>query len=147
MNVNNYLDNIAQPIQGVAKWLLRLPLGVVFITHGYAKLRYVTALIQNQPVEGFANMLAQTGIPLPGLTAALVCLGEIGSGIGIILGSLLGAKLGHLVTRLSGGAILVIMIGAFSIAHSDWLWTMEAIDSQQGLLIALGAYFAIKGNN
>jgi uncharacterized membrane protein YphA (DoxX/SURF4 family) len=107
----------------------------------------VTALIQNQPVEGFANMLAQTGIPLPGLTAALVCLGEIGSGIGIILGSLLGAKLGHLVTRLSGGAILVIMIGAFSIAHSDWLWTMEAIDSQQGLLIALGAYFAIKGNN
>ena len=106
----------------------------------------MSALIQNQPAEGFANMLAQSGIPFPSLTAALVSLGEMGSGIGIILGGLLGAKLGHLVTRLSGGAILVIMIGAFFIRHSDWLWTLQAIDSQQGLLISLGTYFAIKGN-
>jgi uncharacterized membrane protein YphA (DoxX/SURF4 family) len=146
MSVNNYLDNIAKPLQGAANWLLRLPLGIVFITHGYQKIGYVSALIQNQPAEGFANMLAQSGIPFPSLTAALVSLGEMGSGIGIILGGLLGAKLGHLVTRLSGGAILVIMIGAFFIRHSDWLWTLQAIDSQQGLLISLGTYFAIKGN-
>jgi uncharacterized membrane protein YphA (DoxX/SURF4 family) len=146
MDVNNYLDNIAKPLQGIANWLLRVPLGIVFITHGYQKIGYVSALIQNQQAEGMVNMLAQSGIPFPSLTAALVSLGEMGSGIGIILGGLLGARFGHLVTRLSGGAILVIMIGAFSLRHADWLWTLQAIDSQQGLLITLGTYFAIKGN-
>jgi len=60
---------------------------------------------------------------------------------------MLGASLGHLVTRLSGGAILVIMVGAYLIRHSDWLWTVQMVDTMQFFLLTLGTYFAIKGNN
>jgi len=139
MSLNNKLDNIAEPLQFLGQWLLRAPLGVVMIIHGLGKFP--------PPAEGFANMLAASGIPLPSLTATLVCLGEIGAGAGVIIGGMLGASLGHLVTRLSGGAILVIMVGAYLIRHSDWLWTVQMVDTMQFFLLTLGTYFAIKGNN
>ena len=45
------------------------------------------------------------------------------SGIGILIGGLIGMSapvIGNLITRLSGGAVMVIMIGALLLAHSDW---------------------------
>ena len=53
---------------------------------------------------------------------------------------------GHLITRLSGGAIAVIMIGALLIAHKEWLVTQKLFKSEQIFLLVLGIYFAIKGN-
>ena len=86
------------------------------------------------------------GIPAPDVVSSLVALGEAGAGIGIIVGGLLGTTLGHLITRLSGGAVVVIMIGAFYLAHSDWFITPKLFMSEQIFLFALGLYFAIKGN-
>jgi hypothetical protein len=39
------------------------------------------------------------------------------------------------------------MIGALIIAHPDWLITQKLFMSEQIFLLALGTYFAIRGNN
>ena len=88
------------------------------------------------------------------LTAYLVAWGEILAGLGIIVGGLIAnslSELGHLITRVSGGAIGVIMIFALLIAHSDWgIFFGERgsvlFASEQLFLLILGIYFAIKGN-
>ena len=87
------------------------------------------------------------GIPAPELVSSMVAIGEVSAGIGIIIGGLLGSSLGHLVTRISGGTVVVIMGGAFFIAHSDWFITVKLFTSEQIFLFALGMYFAIKGND
>ena len=86
------------------------------------------------------------GYMYPEIVTSLVALGEVGAGAGIILGGLLRNKVGDLVTRLSGGAVGVIMIGAILIAHSDWLVTPKLFMSEQIFLFLLGTYFAIRGN-
>ena len=60
--------------------------------------------------------------------------------------------IGNLITRLSGGAVMVIMIGALLLAHSDWgIFFGERgsilFASEQLFLLLLGTYFAIKGND
>ena len=105
--------------------------------------------------EGFVGWLASKGFSSASLVAPLLAWGEILSGLGILLGGLIGtraAALGNVVTRLSGGAIGVIMIGALIIAHSDWgIFTGESgsvlFASEQLFLLLLGIYFAIKGND
>jgi len=77
------------------------------------------------------------------------------SGIGILFGGLIGIKAavaGNLITRLSGGAVMVIMIGALLIAHSNWgIFFGESgsvlFASEQLFLLLVGTYFAIKGND
>ena len=56
------------------------------------------------------------GIPAPELVTSMVSIGEMAAGIGIILGGFFSGVLGNVITRLSGGAVVVIMIGAF-ISH------------------------------
>ena len=81
--------------------------------------------------------------------------GEILAGIGILFGGLIGTRaviLGNVVTRVSGGAVGVIMIFALLIAHSDWsIFTGERgavlFASEQLFLLLVGVYFAIRGND
>ena len=144
--INNILDRVATPITGLADWLLRLGLGIAFFLHGYGKL----------PIsEGFVGWLGSNGVPMAGGTAYLVAWGEILAGLGIIIGALLArsmANLGHFITRISGGAIGVIMIFALLIAHSDWgIFFGERgsvlFASEQLFLLLLGTFYAIKGNH
>ena len=144
--INNVLDRVAAPLNGMADWLLRLGLGIAFFLHGYGKL----------PIsEGFVGWLSSKGIPMAEATAYLVAWGEILAGLGIIVGAILAkrmAALGHFVTRMSGGAIGVIMIFALLIAHSDWgIFFGERgsvlFASEQLFLLLLGIFYAIKGNN
>ena len=143
--LNNFFDGIANPIRGIADWLLRIGLGIAFFLHGYGKL----------PIsEGFVGWLGSNGGPMAELTAYLVAWGEILAGLGIIIGGIIAnslSELGHLITRVSGGAIGVIMIFALLIAHSDWgIFFGERgsvlFASEQLFLLLLGTYFAIKGN-
>ena len=98
--------------------------------------------------------LSSKGVPIAETAAYMVAWGEILAGIGIIVGGLLVnamSELGHLMTRISGGAIGVIMIFALLIAHSDWgIFFGERgsilFASEQLFLLLLGIYFAIKGN-
>ena len=82
-----------------------------------------------------------------GAGLATIGLAGAGVGIGIIFGGFLSGVLGNVITRLSGGAVVVIMIGAFYIAHADWFITEKLFKEVQIFLFALGAYYAIKGNN
>ena len=104
--LNDILEKTASPLKGYANYLLRIGLGVSFFLHGYGKI----------PIqESFVNWLSSKGIPFAETTAHLVAWGEMISGIGILLGGLIGTRAsitGNLVTRLSGGAVMIIMIGA-----------------------------------
>jgi putative oxidoreductase len=137
--LNNALDSMAKPFSGIAPWLLRLSLGISFFLHGYGKFPL--------PPQKMVVWFESKGIMWPELITSLVALGEVIAGIGIILGGLLFNQLGNLITRLSGGAVVVIMIGAFAIAHPDWFITKDLFMSEQIFLFILGLYFAIKGNN
>ncbi len=138
MSISAYLDDVAKPFMNISPWLLRLSLGTSFILHGLGKFP--------MPADGMVKLFESKGILFPELTASLVALGEVGAGAAVIIGGFLGAT-GHLVTRLGGGAVAVIMIGALLIAHPDWLITQKLFMSEQIFLLALGTYFAIRGNN
>tara|TARA_Y100001970_G_scaffold168497_1_gene206069 strand:+ start:400 stop:849 length:450 start_codon:yes stop_codon:yes gene_type:complete len=143
--INNLLETLATPFKPIAHWILRLGLGIAFFLHGYGKI----------PIsEGFVNWLSSKGLSGASVIAPLVAWGEILAGLGIILGGILASRmevLGGVITRTSGGAIVVIMIGALLIAHSDWsIFIGERgsvlFASEQLFLLLLGAYFAIRGN-
>ena len=144
--LNEILEKIASPLKHYANYLLRTGLGVSFFLHGYGKI----------PIqENFVNWLSSKGIPFAETTAHLIAWGEMVSGMGILLGGLIGTKAsvaGNLVTRLSGGAVMVIMIGALLIAHSNWgVFFGERgsilFASEQLFLLLVGTYFAIRGND
>lgn len=134
--LHNLLDSLASPFKPYATWLLRIGLGVSFFLHGFGKL----------PLDSTGWLASNLGYT----TALMVAWGELLAGIGILLGGFLPKIAGSLLTRLSGGAISVIMIGAIIIAHSDWgIFFGEKVlfTSEQIFLLLLGIYFAIKGND
>jgi uncharacterized membrane protein YphA (DoxX/SURF4 family) len=144
--LNDILEKIASPLKTYSNYLLRIGLGISFFLHGYGKI----------PIqESFINWLSLKGIPFAETTAHLIAWGEMVSGIGILLGGLIGTKAsvtGNLITRLSGGAVMIIMIGALLIAHSNWgIFFGERgsvlFASEQLFLLLVGTYFAIKGND
>ena len=98
------------------------------------------------PPEKMVTWFESMGYMYPEIVTSLVALGEVGAGAGIIIGGLIKNNIGNVVTRLSGGAVAVIMIGAILIAHSDWLVTKKLFMSEQIFLFILGTYFAIRGN-
>ena len=130
---------MAKPLMPITPWLLRLGLGISFILHGIGKFPL--------PPEKMVTWFESMGYMYPELVTSLVALGEVGAGAGIILGGLVNNNIGNVITRLSGGAVAVIMIGAIFIAHADWLVTKKLFMSEQIFLFILGTYFAIKGNN
>jgi putative oxidoreductase len=135
--LNNFLDKLANPLMGFADWIIRIGLGVSFFLHGFGKL----------PVDASGWFASNLGYPV----ALMVAWGEVLAGLGVILGGLLSGAIGNLITRLSGGAIGIIMIGAITIAHSNWgIFFGERgsvlFASEQLFLLLLGIYFAIKGN-
>ena len=136
--LNNLLESIAKPLIPITPWLLRLGLGTSFILHGIGKFPL--------PPEKMVTWFESMGYMQPEIITSLVALGEVGAGVGIILGGLINNHVGNLITRLSGGAVGVIMLGAIFIAHSDWLVTKKLFMSEQIFLFLIGIYFAIKGN-
>ena len=144
--LNDLLEKLARPLKDYSSSLLRIGLGVSFFLHGYGKV----------PIQqGFIDWLASKGLPFAELTAFLVAWGEMLAGIGILIGGLVGLRtpvVGNIITRLSGGAVMVIMIGALLLAHSNWgIFFGERgsilFASEQLFLLLLGTYFAIKGND
>jgi uncharacterized membrane protein YphA (DoxX/SURF4 family) len=135
-SLNNFLEKLAKPLSGVADWIIRLGLGISFFLHGFGKL----------PLDEAGWLASNLGYT----TALMVAWGEVLAGLGIILGGLVSGVIGNLLTRISGGAIGVIMIGAILIAHSNWgIFFGEGrtlFASEQLFLLLLGIYFAIKGN-
>tara|TARA_B100000925_G_scaffold253797_1_gene206392 strand:+ start:305 stop:730 length:426 start_codon:yes stop_codon:yes gene_type:complete len=134
-----YLENISKPMAPISFWLLRLGLGVAFFLHGFEKFPL--------PPERMTTWFTKLGFAFPELTTSAVAIGEVGAGLGIILGGLAKGHVGNIITKVSGGAVVVIMSGAFIIAHSDWFFTSRLFMSEQIFLFILGSFFLIRGNN
>ncbi|MDA8854140.1 DoxX family protein [Gammaproteobacteria bacterium] len=146
--INSTLDKITNPLLNIVPWLPRFALGIAFFFHGYGKLPAPFMMDeQHRMVTWFESIF----IPMPELWVNLVILGELAAGIGIILGGVVGlfaSQLGHLLTRLSGLLVVIIMTCALYIAHADWFTSLSTkfVTSEQMFLLVLGIFFAIRGN-
>jgi putative oxidoreductase len=123
-----------------AHWLLRAGVASVFLFHGVGKFA--------GGLENFAGMM---GLPLA--VAAAVAIAELLAGAGIIAGATIRGALGDLATRLSGIAIIPVMIGAIAMVHwGQWSFVASETHPMGGMefqvvLLLIGAWFAIRGND
>ena len=146
MPINSFLNRLFSPLYNYSHFLLRITLGISFFLHGYGKFKII---------DGFASFLGSQGILYPKLMTYLVAWGEMLAGITIIIGGLLINSLpilANLLTRISAFSIIIIMLCALIIAHSDWsIFIGERgkvlFASEQLFLLTLGLYFFVKGNN
>ena len=144
--INSFLNKLFSPLYTYTDFLLRVTLGISFFLHGYGKFKII---------DGFASFLDSQGILYPKIMTYLVAWGEMLAGISIIFGGLLINLLpilANLLTRISAFSIIIIMISALIIAHSDWsIFIGERgkvlFASEQLFLLTLGLYFLVKGNN
>ena len=144
--INAFLNKLFSPLYNSAHFLLRITLGISFFLHGYGKFKII---------DGFSSFLGSQGILYPKFMTYLVAWGEMLAGIAIIIGGLLINSLpilANVLTRISAFSIIIIMLCALIIAHSDWsIFIGERgkvlFASEQLFLLTLGLYFFIKGNN
>ena len=116
-------------------WLLRIPLAIVFLQQGLSKLPI--------SVDDAASF------ELPMLVWVFVVLGEIGAGLGLIVGGLiqkLWTTIADMVTRFSGFVVGSIMTGVIWIGQPENLIDVLLYDNLHVFLWFGGLFFALKGN-
>ena len=135
--LNNTFKNIPEFCQ--SHWLLRIPLAVIFIQQGLMKLPLDIA-----EAESYG---------LSYLTWWVVAYGELGAGLGLIVGGLLNIKLleklqilGDLITRFSGFTIGCITTGVIWIGEPESLIDIILYDNLHVLLWVGGLFFALRGS-
>jgi putative oxidoreductase len=120
--------NFLAPLAPHVHWAMRLSLAATFLYHGIGKF----------PVQGFS---AAMGMPVPMVWA--VAIAEILAGAALIFGAF--GK--DVLTRLGGLIVIVIMLGAIGMVHFKNGWNvMNSGMEFQVLMLAVGLYFAAKGN-
>ena len=141
MNLNLNIPKVPAPI---AQFLLRIPVSILFLQQGFSKL----------PITD------ENAFGLPYIVWWFVTFGEIGAGIGIILGGLLSFKymavLGDIITRFSGITMACIITGVTWISAPpdlntvgglfEQLKTVLLYDYLHVSLYVVGLYFALRGN-
>lgn len=118
-------------------WLIRIPLVIVFLQQGLDKW----------PID--AETAASYELTL--LVWTFVVLGELGGGLGLVVGGLLNwvkrfKEFGDLVTRFSGIVLTGIMTGVIWIGQPDSFVDVILYDNFHVLLWVGGMYFALRGN-
>ena len=87
---------------------------------------------------------------LPLLVWTFVVLGEIGAGVGLLVGGLFTKKflwkLGDVITRFSGITLCCIMTGVIWIGQPESFWDVILYDNLHVLLWVGALYFALRGN-
>lgn len=120
----------------MSHWLLRIPLAIIFLQQGISKW----------PID----IETAQSYDLPLVVWAFVTLGEIGAGIGLLVGGLFPKKflweLGDLVTRFSGITICSIMTGVIWIGQPESFMDVLLYDNFHVLLWVGGLFFALRGN-
>ena len=130
----NFVNKI--PEFCMTHWLLRIPLVVVFLQQGLNKWPID---VNDSPVE------------LTLLVWTFVVLGELGAGIGLLVGGLAihqkyFKEMGDLITRFSGITIASIMTGVIWTGEPESFWDVLLYDNLHVLLWVGGMYFALRGN-
>ena len=123
----------------LSHWLLRTPLAIVFIQQGLSK--FPVTLEDAQAFE------------LPFLVWWFVAYGELGAGLGLIIGGVLlffkrvWAALGDAITRFSGFTIGCITTGVIWISKPESFMDVILYDNLHVFLWVGGLYFALRGSN
>ena len=133
MTLEQYLKKI--PDFKGANWLLRVPLGIVFILQGLQKLP-----IDVSDAEAF-------GLPMS--VWFFVAWGELLAGIGLLVGGLtiaLKDGVGDMLTRFSGIVICGIMTGVILIGEPESIVYVILYEHFHLLLYWGGLFFALRGN-
>tara|TARA_B100000925_G_scaffold231903_1_gene180421 strand:+ start:568 stop:978 length:411 start_codon:yes stop_codon:yes gene_type:complete len=133
----NYKDIVYKiPEFCYSHWLLRIPLAIVFLQQGFSKW----------PID----LESAQSFELPLLVWTFVVLGEIGAGVGLLVGGLFPKKflweLGDIITRFSGITICSIMTGVIWIGQPETFWDVILYDNLHVLLWVGGLFFALRGN-
>jgi len=106
---------------GTGLLILRIVVGIIFISHGWAKLADMSATVE---------FFGKFGIPA--FMAWLVALGEFGGGISLILG-LFSRIMGWVISAIMVGALLIVIIPNGGLSGGE----LEATLLASGLAIAL----------
>ena len=117
-------------------WILRIPVSIVFIQQGLAK--FPVTLEDAQSFD------------LPYLVWWFVAYGELGSGLGLLVGGVIAKwrrEIPDLLTRFSGITICSIMTGVIWIGQPESFLDVILYDNFHVILWVCGLYFALKGNN
>ena len=134
MNYRSLVSSI--PEFCYSHWLLRIPLAIIFLQQGISKW----------PID----LETAASYDLPLVVWAFVVLGEIGAGVGLLIGGLFPKKflweLGDLVTRFSGITIWSIMTGVIWIGQPETFMDVILYDNLHVLLWVGGLFFALRGN-
>ena len=122
----------------MSHWLLRIPLAIVFIQQGLAKL----------PV----TMEGAESFDLPYIVWWFAAYGELGAGAGLLVAGLMATwdslrDYGDLLTRFCGITICSIMTGVIWIGQPESFLDVILYDNFHVILWVCGLYFALKGNN
>ena len=121
----------------LSHWLLRIPLAIVFIQQGLSKFP-----VSIEDAESFN---------LPYLVWWVVSYGELGAGIGLLVGGIIAlqryfVELGDMLTRFCGITICSIMTGVIWVGQPESFWDVILYDNLHVLLWVGGLYFALRGN-
>ena len=120
----------------MSHWLLRIPLAIVFLQQGISKLPFSI-----EDAEAF---------DLPGLVWWFVIYGEIGAGVGLLVGgAVIWQKLkeiNDIITRFSGITICSIMTGVIWVGQPDSFMDVILYDNFHVFLWVGGLFFALRGN-
>lgn len=120
----------------MSHWLIRIPVAIVFLQQGLSKLPFSV-----EDAEAF---------DLPALVWWFVIYGEIGAGLGLIVGGVVFFKalkeIHDLITRFSGITICSIMTGVIWVGQPDSFWDVILYDNFHVMLWVGGLFFALRGN-
>ena len=123
-----------------ATFLLRIPLSILFLQQGFDKIP-----IDSETASSFE---------LSFLVWIFVVFGEIGAGLGLILGGLAGliftsgtlSNISDILTRFSGITMTCIMTGIIWLSMPDSIFEVLTDDYIHVSLYVGGLYFALRGN-
>ena len=120
----------------MSHWLFRIPLAIVFLQQGLSKLPFSI-----EDAEAFE---------LPALIWWFVIYGEIGAGLGLLVGGAViwqkFKEINDIITRFSGITICSIMTGVIWVGQPDSFMDVLLYDNLHVLLWVGGLYFALRGN-
>ena len=124
----------------LATFLLRLPLSALFLQQGFDKL----------PID--AETASVYGLSV--LVWFFVVVGEVGSGLGLLAGGIIGiffkkgifTETADLLTRFSGVTMTCIMTGVIWLSEPESLLDVILYDYIHVSLYVGGLYFALRGN-
>ena len=125
----------------LATFFLRIPLSLLFLQQGLDKF----------PV----NQETADIFELPYIVWWFVAFGEVGSGIGLLVGGVLGiiftngliSNLADLLSRFSGITMTCVMTGVIWLMKPDSLMEVILNDYLHVSLYVGGLYFALRGNS